>query len=190
MSVERESNCLWAAVKRPIYNNSLSTLKNAVRFSCLAAFNTGYSFFLISSASFGKSSEIPRLRPFVRFLMNDWTNSSSWKLESLTIIGRGLEFVVSEDTRRADTLCTVLNWILSSSFLGIFKSVRKNFHNKSLVSSFDSCSRSFIPQNFKLPLGLWHSNLIWRRCNLASSRWTRWSEASVVFSGAPNHCFL
>ena len=77
----------------------------------------------------------------------------SWK--SLTIIGRGLEFVVRKDTRRADTLCTVSNWILTSSFLGIFKSVRKNFLNKSFVSSFDSCSRSFIPQNFKLPLRRW-----------------------------------
>ena len=67
----------------------LSTLKNAVRFSCLAAFSTGYSFFLTSSTSFGKSSEIPRLRPFVRFLMKDLINSLSWKLESLTIIGRG-----------------------------------------------------------------------------------------------------
>ena len=56
-----------------------------------------------------KSSEIPRLRPLVRFLMKDLINSLSWKLESLTIIGRGLEFRVPDDTRRADTLCSLSN---------------------------------------------------------------------------------
>ena len=87
----------------------ISTLKDTVRFSCLAAFSTGYSFFLISSTSFGKSSEIPRWRPFVRFLMKDLINVLPWKLESLTIIGRGLEFGVADDTRQADTLCTLSN---------------------------------------------------------------------------------
>ena len=77
--------------------------------------------------------------------MKDLINTLSWKLESLTIIGRGLQFGVPHDTRRADILCTLSNWILSSSSLGIFKSVRKKFLNKSSVSLVDSCSRSFIP---------------------------------------------
>ena len=50
---------------------SFSTLKYAAFFSRLVAFSSGYSFFLISSTSLGKSSDTPNPVPPGRFLMKD-----------------------------------------------------------------------------------------------------------------------
>ncbi len=96
------------------------------------------------------------------------------------MMGRGLRSWVLEDIRRDDILCTLSKWILLSSSSGSFKSLRRNSLSTSSVSSFDSRPRSFIPKNFKLPLRLWHSSFIWRRCNSARSRSMRWRDASMV----------
>ena len=68
---------------------SFSTLKYAAFLSRLAALRIGYNFFLMSSTSLGKSSDIPKPVPLGRFLMKDLMKTLSWKSDSLTIIGRG-----------------------------------------------------------------------------------------------------
>ena len=135
-------------------------LKNASFLSCLAFFKTGWSSFLTSSTSLGKSSATPNLAPFLRLLMWALMNSLSWKKHTFAIIGLGFD------------LCSVfalvgIRWTLSNSILltscwEIFISFVKKHLSVSSASLGDSSWLSFMPKNFILLRRVKHSCFIWR----------------------------